>query len=124
MTLQHIVLFSFPEDLSSGEYEDMRAQIAAWPTAIGGMTRLRFGADMTGARTRGYSRLLYMEFEDAEALRRYQQHPVHQAFHRWVMDRQCTPLAFDYLLDETTLLMPEPPATSAGPTRTEERPWQ
>ena len=111
MVLQHIVLFSFPRELSAGEYEDMRAQVAAWPEAIGGMNRLRFGADITGARTRGYSRLLYMEFDDVEALQRYREHPVHQAFNRWLIERECTPLAFDYPLDETTLLMPEPVIT-------------
>ena len=62
MTLQHIVLFSFPEELSEPDAADMRGQVAAWPDAIGGMTRLRFGSDLTGARTNGYSRLLYMGF--------------------------------------------------------------
>lgn len=107
MTLQHIVLFSFPEDLSAEESEEMRRQVAAWPEAIGGMSKLRFGADLTGARTRGYSRLLYMEFAGTDELKQYQQHPVHQAFHRWINERQCTPLAFDYHLDGDTVLMPE-----------------
>jgi hypothetical protein len=107
MTLQHIVLFSFPRELSESEYEDMRSQVARWPHEIGGFSRLRFGGDLTGARTRGYSRLLYMEFDGVDDLRRYQQHPAHQAFHRWINERGCTPLAFDYFLDETTMLMPE-----------------
>ncbi len=107
MPLQHVVLFSFPKQLSQDDYADMRAQVASWPGEIGGMTSLRFGADLTGARTRGYSRLLYMEFDGPDELTRYQQHPVHQAFHRWVMERQCTPLAFDYFIDEDTNLMAE-----------------
>lgn len=107
MALQHIVLFSFPEELTEADYAHMKAQVASWPEAIGGMSRLRFGEDITGQRTRGYSRLLYMEFPSLEALQQYQQHPVHQAFHRWVMERQCTPLAFDYFIDEDTVLMPE-----------------
>ncbi len=107
MTLQHIVLFSFPEALSAADAADMKAQVASWPDAIGGMTRLRFGSDLTDARTNGYSRLLYMEFAGTVELKQYQQHPVHQAFHRWLMDRQCTPLAFDYYLDDNTVLMPE-----------------
>ena len=107
MTLQHIVLFSFPEELSETDASDMRSQVAAWPTAIGGMTRLRFGSDLTGARTNGYSRLLCMEFAGSEELKAYQQHPVHQAFHRWLMERRCTPLGFDYFLDTDTVLMPE-----------------
>jgi len=107
MTLQHIVLFSFPKELSEPDAADMRAQVAAWPDAIGGMTRLRFGSDLTGARTNGYSRLLYMEFAGTEALTAYQRHPVHQAFHAWLMERNCTPLAFDYVLDTDTVLIPE-----------------
>ncbi len=106
MPLQHVVLFSFPEEMSEPDYAEMRRQVASWPEAIGGMSGLRFGADLTGARTRGYSRLLYMEFAGAEELKRYQQHPVHQAFNRWVMDRNCTPLAFDYFLDQDTVLLP------------------
>jgi hypothetical protein len=105
MALQHVVLFSFPDDLSDGDAADMRSQVAAWPDKIGGMTALRFGSDLTGERTRGYSRLLYMEFEDVDALKRYQQHPVHQAFHAWIVERRCTPLAFDYFIDDQTDLM-------------------
>ena len=107
MTLQHVVLLSFPQELSAQDYAEMARQVASWPESIGGISRLRFGADLTGARTRGYSRLLYMEFAGTDELERYQRHPVHQAFHRWVMDRSCTPLAFDYFLDEDTVLIPE-----------------
>jgi hypothetical protein len=38
-------------------------------------------------------------FAGTEELARYQQHPVHKAFHSWIMERRCTPLAFDYFLD-------------------------
>ncbi len=107
MGLQHIVLFSFADGLAVAEAEEMRAQVAAWPEAIGGMTRLRFGADLTGARTQGYSRLLSMEFAGTDELKAYQQHPVHQAFQRWVVEHRGTPLAFDYLLDGDTVLIPE-----------------
>jgi hypothetical protein len=112
MALQHVVLFSFPRELSAADDADMRAQVASWPGEIGGMNQLRFGSDLTGVRTRGYSRLLYMEFDGVDELKRYQQHPVHQAFHRWVMDRDCTPLAFDYFIDGDTDLM----ASSRGST--------
>ena len=107
MTLQHIVLFSFPRELSAEEAAQMRAMVASWPAEIGLMTKCRFGTDLTGARTRGYTQLLYTEFADAETLGRYQAHPVHQRFLSWVMERDCTPLAFDYHLDEDTVLMAE-----------------
>ena len=112
MTLQHIVLFSFPRPLSEQEAATMRAMVASWPSEIGLMTKCRLGTDLTGKRNRGYGYLLYTEFPDAEALRQYQGHPVHVAFLDWITERDCTPLVFDYYLDEGTVLAPEP-----GPAR-------
>ena len=107
MTLQHIVLFSFPRELSAAEQEQMRAMVASWPAEIGLMTKCRFGTDITGARTRGYGYLLYTEFPDTGTLARYRQHPAHVKFNDWLIERDCTPLAFDYYLDETTVLQDE-----------------
>ena len=107
MTLQHIVLFSFPRELSEDEAEEMRAMVASWPDEIGLMTRCRFGTDLTGARTRGYNYLLYTEFPDVETMNAYRAHPVHLRFLDWLVERDCTPLAFDYHLDGDTVLMAE-----------------
>jgi Stress responsive A/B Barrel Domain len=108
MTLQHIVLFSFPRELSDAEAAQMRDMVASWPAQIGLMTRCRLGTDLTGARTRGYGYLLYTEFPDVESMHAYRAHPVHVQFMDWLADRDCTPLAFDYHLDEQTVLMAEP----------------
>lgn len=116
MSLQHIVLFSFPAELSAEDDAEMRRQVASWAGEIGTMTRLRFGRDITGARTRGYRYLLYTEYPDEATLAAYRDHPVHQHFLAWITERSCTPLAFDYHLDETTVLMPEP-----GPHADDER---
>src|SRR5215472_8844331 len=105
VTLQHIVLFSFPKPLTAGEEEQMRAMVASWPQEIGLMTKCRFGTDITGARTRGYGYLLYTEFPDMATMTQYRAHPVHMRFLDWLNERDCTPLAFDYLLDEHTVLM-------------------
>ena len=107
MTLQHIVLFSFPRELSEDEAEQMRAMVASWPGEIGLMTKCRFGTDLTGARTRGYNYLLYTEFPDVATMNEYRAHPVHMRFLDWLVERDCTPLAFDYLLDDHTVLMTE-----------------
>ncbi len=107
MTLQHIVLFSFPRELSDTDAARMRAMVASWPAEIGLMSSCRFGTDLTRARTRGYGYLLYTEFPDADALSQYRAHPVHQQFLDWITERDCTPLAFDYYLDERTVLMAE-----------------
>jgi hypothetical protein len=107
MTLQHIVLFSFPRELSADEAAQMRAMVASWPSEIGLMTRCRFGTDLTGARTRGYGYLLYTEFPDVDTMNAYRAHPVHLQFLDWLNERDCTPLAFDYDLDAQTVLMTE-----------------
>ncbi len=104
MVLQHVVLFAFPADLSGEDAAEMRRQITAWPEEIGGITTLRFGSDITGERTRGHQYLLHMEFDDVDALHRYQKHPVHQRFLQWVLERECVPLAFDYQLDDSTVI--------------------
>jgi len=114
VTLQHIVLFSFPQELSAKDAAGMKAQIQAWPQKIGGFGAIRFGRDLTGERTRGYQYLLYTEFDDDAALAAYQQHPVHQHFLSWVMDRSCTPLAFDYYLTPDTVSWPTGPEHSGG----------
>jgi hypothetical protein len=107
MTLQHIVLFSFPRELSWAEAAQMRDMVAAWPTEIGLMTKCRLGTDLTGARNRGYSHLLYTEFADVPTMNAYRAHPAHVKFLDWLAERDCSPLAFDYVLDEQTVFMPE-----------------
>jgi hypothetical protein len=111
VTLQHIVLFSFPRELSDHEATEMRDMVASWPKQIGLMIRCRLGTDLTGARNRGYAYLLYTEFPDVESMNAYRAHPVHMEFMAWLAERNCTPLAFDYLLDERTVLMSEPAQT-------------
>jgi Stress responsive A/B Barrel Domain len=107
MTLQHIVLFSFPRELGADEAAEMRDMVASWPAKIGLMTKCRLGTDLTGARTRGYGYLLYTEFPDVDTMNAYRAHPVHMEFLDWLVAHDCTPLAFDYLLDDQTVLMPE-----------------
>ena len=112
MTLQHIVLFSFPRELTGDEAAQMRGMVASWPSEIRLMTKCRFGTDLTGARTRGYGYLLYTEFPDVAAMEAYRAHPVHQRFLDRLIERDCTPLAFDYFLGSDTVLMPESTAAA------------
>ncbi len=114
MTLQHIVLFSFPRQLSEEEAAAMRAMVASWPSEIGLMTKCRFGTDLTRERNRGYEYLLYTEFAGPDTLREYQDQPVHVRFRDWILERQCTPLAFDYYLDDSTVLKAEPDPAAGG----------
>lgn len=110
MALQHIVLFAFAADLVDADADEMRRQIQSWPQEIGDINAIRFGADITGARTKGHQYLLYTEFDDSAALQAYREHPVHQKFLKWVMDHGCIPLAFDYEINENTVIWPRFPA--------------
>jgi len=107
MSLQHVVLFKFPRELTADEDARMRAMVASWPHKIGLMTRCRLGTDITGARNRGYSHLLFTEFPDFETMTAYRDHPVHVEFLAFCNELGCEPLAFDYELDADTVLMAE-----------------
>jgi hypothetical protein len=105
VSVQHVVLFRFPEPLEEAEAKEMRGYVEEWPARIGGFERLRFGTDLNdGARARGYQFLLLTEHADVAALRAYQQHPVHLAFSDWVFSRGCEVIAFDYELGPDTVI--------------------
>jgi hypothetical protein len=99
---QHVVLLRFPRELTPDEEAELRAIVASWPGEIGGFRALRFGRDLTGVRSRGYSHLLLCEFDSAEAHDRYQPHPAHQRFVERVRELGSESLAFDYELDAVT----------------------
>lgn len=100
--LQHVVLLSFPTDLTPEEDAELHAMVHSWPKEIATMSQARIGRDLTGARTRGYQYLLYTVFPDTDTLKEYVAHPVHQQLIRWLDARSCQRLAFDYYLDSTT----------------------
>jgi Stress responsive A/B Barrel Domain len=108
VTVQHAVLLRFDPELDADAEQDMFGQVRAWPDTIGGFEVLRIGRPAATTRTRGYHFLLFMEFPDEAALDAYQVHPVHRRFAAWVVEHGGTVLAFDYALDQTTVLVPEP----------------
>ena len=109
MSLLHAVLLSFDPELSDEEGAELVRQVRSWPEEIGGFEHLAVGAPISSERTRGYQFLLHIVVPDEEVLTRYQTHPVHQSFARWVTDRGGLVLAFDYVLDRETVVV-EPPA--------------
>lgn len=110
MTVQHTVLLGFDPELDHDAEQDLLGQVRSWPESIGGFDVLRIGRPIATARTRGYHYLLYMELPDEDSLEAYQVHPVHRAFAAWVVDHGGTVLAFDYALDDQTVIVAQPPA--------------
>lgn len=105
MSLQHVVLLSFPDKLGADDETAMRRQVEAWPKAIGGISALRFGTPLSPDYSQGYQYLLFMEFRDQAAYEQYLGHKEHLVFGGWIMERQCMPLVFDYPLDDTTIIV-------------------
>ena len=94
--LQHVVLLNFPEPLSDADDAYLRSAVEGWSQTIGIATEARIGADLTGARSRGYDYLLFTVFPDLEALQAYTVHPVHQEFVAFLEAHDCERLGFDY----------------------------
>lgn len=104
MSLLHAVLLSFDPELGTADVDDMYAQVRAWPEGIGGFEHLAIGRPLFTERTQGYQYLLHVVVPDETALERYVVHPVHQRFAAWVRERGGLVLAFDYVLDEETVV--------------------
>ena len=79
------------------------------------MTSIRLSRSMNQERTRCYQDLLYPDFPDVEAqvTAAHQKHAVHQEFLRRVLDRDCTPMAFDHPRNGGVVIR-ETPAQSRG----------
>ena len=105
MSLQHVVLLAFPDKLGADDEAEMRRQVRAWPEAIGGISALRFGSALAADYAQGYQYLLFMEFPDQAAYEQYLGHKEHLSFGGWIMERKCTPLVFDFALDDTTVIV-------------------
>ena len=114
MSLLHTVLVSFDPELGPDEVAEMYGQVRAWPEAIGGFEHLAVGPPLYTERTRGYQHMLHLVVADEPALERYQVHPVHQRFASWVRDRGGLVLAFDFLLDERTVVVGDAGPGGAG----------
>ena len=101
---QHVVLFKFPEPLSDEDESEMFRRVRGWPDAIPGFTGLRIGKDV-GGRSQGFDYLLLTEFENEEAHQAYYPHPDHQAFAKWVGERNAEVIRVDYPLTSTFLVI-------------------
>jgi heme-degrading monooxygenase HmoA len=102
-SVQHVVLFKFPRELTPEEEADMFDQVRRWPDTIPGFTGLRMGRDVSG-RSAGFQYLLLTEFESEEAHQAYYEQPAHKAFSEWVFSRDCEVIRMDYPLTEQTLM--------------------
>jgi len=75
--LKHVVLFKFKTDTSDAQIDQLIDGLAALPDQIAEITEFVFGRDIIGSE-RSYDFALVSQFDDLEAMQRYQVHPGHQ----------------------------------------------
>ena len=102
--VQHVVLFKFPNGLTSEEERYMIEQVRKWPETIPGFTGVRLGKDV-GGRSKGYEYLLLTEFDSEESHQAYYSQPAHVAFGDWVAAHNAEVIRVDYPLTKDSLLL-------------------
>jgi quinol monooxygenase YgiN len=76
--LKHVVVMKFKPGTSEDDIEDIEKGLASLPARIPEIKRYEFGKDILHTE-RSYDFVLISEFEDQEAMGRYQTHPYHFA---------------------------------------------
>jgi len=77
--LRHVVLFRWKVGTTPGQVEAVRAGAAALPAKIPELRRYTVGPD-AGLVEGNWDFAVVADLDDAEAYRRYADHPAHQAF--------------------------------------------
>ncbi len=76
--LKHVVFLKFKPDTADTDIADIEKGLASLPARIPEIKRYEFGRDILRSE-RSYDFALISEFEDTEAMNRYQTHPYHFA---------------------------------------------
>jgi quinol monooxygenase YgiN len=76
--LKHVVLLKFKPDTPDEDIAKIEKGLASLPARIPEIKRYEFGRDILHT-DRSYDFALISEFEDQEAMDRYQKHPYHFA---------------------------------------------
>jgi hypothetical protein len=74
--LRHVVLFTWSDDADEERRAATLAALRRLPEEVGGMTSFAVGPD-AGLREGNAHTALVADFPDADAWRRYAEHPVH-----------------------------------------------
>lgn len=77
--LRHVVMFRLREDAPGDALHSIEAGLAQLEEQIEEIGSYRFGADL-GLREGNFDYCLVADFEDAEAFKRYAEHPEHRRF--------------------------------------------
>ena len=83
--LKHVVLMKFKPGAGEERIGELEKGLAGLPGAIAEVKSFEFGRDAFHS-ARSYDLALVADFEDLEAMKRYQVHPSHQAVVKIVLE--------------------------------------
>jgi hypothetical protein len=76
--LKHIVIFKFKKDAEDSSKETVQKALKDLPGQISEIRKFELGRDVVHSE-RSYDMALVSEFENLDAMKRYQVHPAHMA---------------------------------------------
>jgi hypothetical protein len=93
--LKHVVFFKFKEGVADAEIATLENALRALPAKIPEIKGFQFGRDMVRS-DRSYDFSLVSEFDNLEAMKRYQVHPDHVPVIAMVRSISASILAVDF----------------------------
>jgi hypothetical protein len=93
--LKHVVFFKFKEGIADAEIATLENALRALPAKIPEIKGFQFGRDMVRS-DRSYDFSLVSEFDNLEAMKRYQVHPDHVPVIAMVRSISANILAVDF----------------------------
>ena len=93
--LKHVVFLKFKEGITEAEISGLEKGLSALPAKIPEIKGFQFGRDVVRSE-RSYDLALISDFEDLEAMKRYQVHPDHVPVVAMVRSISASILAVDF----------------------------
>lgn len=96
MTVRHVVMFTWNDDVPTDHAEAVSAALAELPDVISEIRSYSFGSDL-GLVQGNASYAVVAEFDDEAGFLAYREHPEHQRFvEQFIAGRTATRLAVQY----------------------------
>jgi hypothetical protein len=93
--LKHVVFIKFKEGITEAEISDLEKGLRALPAKIPEIKGFQFGRDVVRSE-RSYDFALVSDFDNLEAMKRYQVHPDHVPVIGMVRSISASILAVDF----------------------------
>ena len=80
MPIEHVVFLRLAADMSTDDFQKLKAQFMALKDQVPNILELSIGCNITSGRDLGYTHALRVLFPDEASMKAYAVHPKHQEF--------------------------------------------